>query len=71
MQAYDNIPTRAVSNKIPTLRSACMHAAQARLLLLREGIETRDPDLELELRDLAGILAHVLAEIEQLGRRTR
>jgi ACT domain-containing protein len=48
-----------------------MHAAQARLLLLREGIETRDPDLELELRDLAGILAHVLAEIEQLGRRTR
>jgi|HubBroStandDraft_2_1064218.scaffolds.fasta_scaffold397597_3 hypothetical protein len=67
MQAYDNIPTRATSNKIPALK----HCAQARLLLLREAIETRDPDLELELRDMAGILAHVLAELEQLGRRTQ
>jgi len=25
MQAYDNIPTRATSNKIPALRSASAH----------------------------------------------
>jgi hypothetical protein len=59
-------PTRATSNKIPALSSACMHCAQARLLLLREGVEARDLDLERELRDMAGILAHVLAAIEQL-----
>jgi hypothetical protein len=56
--------TRAT--KIPALRSACTHIAQSRLLILREAIETRDPDLELDLRDMAGILEHVLAAIEQL-----
>jgi hypothetical protein len=67
MQAYDNTPTRAVSNKIPALK----HCAQARLLLLREAIETRDLDLERALHDVAGILAHIITELEQLGRRTQ
>jgi hypothetical protein len=60
--------TRPQSDKIPALRSACMHAAQSRLLLLRVATETSDP---LELRDLAGVLQYVVTEIEQLGRRTR
>lgn len=59
------------SSKIPALRSASIHCAQTRLLLLREAIETRDPDLERELRDMAGILAHVFGELEQIERRTR
>ena len=59
------------SSKILALRSASTHCAQSRLLLLREAIQTGDPDLELELRDMAGVLAHVINEIEQLGRRTR
>lgn len=62
---------------IELLRSASKHCAQARLLLLREA--TRDLDLEREIRDdaereirdMVGILAHGLAVIEQLERRTR
>lgn len=62
---------------IELLRSASKHCAQARLLLLREATrdldverEIRD-DVEREIRDMVGILAHGLAVIEQLGRRTR
>jgi hypothetical protein len=61
----------ARSTSDPSIRSAATHCAQSRLLLLREAIETSDPDLELELRDMAGILAHVISELELLGRRTR
>jgi hypothetical protein len=66
-----NIPPRATDNKILALRSACAHIAQAKLLTLRVANEAGDPDLERELRDMAGILAHVISELEQLGRRTR
>jgi hypothetical protein len=66
MQAENIIPTRATSNKIPALRTASTHCAQSRLLLLREAIETGDPDLELELRDMAGILAYVISAIDEL-----
>jgi hypothetical protein len=54
------------SSKIPAIRLAEVHIAQAKLLLLREAIETRDPDLERELRDMAGILAHVISAIDEL-----
>jgi hypothetical protein len=48
------------------IRSAAVHAAQSRLLLLREATENGDPDLERELRDMAGILAHVISAIDEL-----
>jgi hypothetical protein len=61
--------TDARSTSVPSraeIHSAEVYIAQARLVLLREAIETRNPDLERELRDMAGILAHVISELEQV-----
>jgi len=65
-QAITSPPTRSSPNKIPSIRSAAAHIAQARLLLLRVATEIPDP-LELrDLRDLAGVLQYVVAAIEEL-----
>ncbi len=66
MPDQTNIPARSPSRKILASGSASTHCAQSRLLLLREAIETGDPDLELELRDMAGILAYVISAIDEL-----
>lgn len=60
-------PTRNERNlRADEIRSATVHCAQARLLLLRVASHS---ELDLvELRDLAGILHHVLVAIEELGR---
>jgi hypothetical protein len=64
MQAYDNIPTRATSNKIPALRSASAHIAQAKLLVRRAAGETRDSHQVRTLRDLAGILQFLIEQLK-------
>ena len=58
--------TRPQSDKIPALRSACMHAAQSRLLLLRLAPETSDPLEVRDLCDLAGVLHYVITAIEEI-----
>lgn len=51
------------------IRLATVHCLQSRLLLLRATSDTSlDPRQARELRDLAGILHHVICAIEELGR---
>jgi hypothetical protein len=78
MQAQNSpIPTRPASESSPpvpahpivsNLRAAAAHAGMAKLLLRRAAADTLDPDQVRTLHDLAGILQHVIVEIDALAR---